>query len=767
MAAAWEAAPLADAAPAKQPAWMAAPVENAPAVSAQAAGDKPGMLASLGAGLGAGVGKAALGAQYWLGRGVRAVGDAVSPPETTLKTMVTGQQKRGMISSAGDWLVNDAEIGRAKLDAENAPYAEANPTTNAVAKLSGEVVSTLPVGGALATPLKLAAKAGLAPKMLAPVADAVATAGMRAGGATGAAGMAARVAGGAATGGAGASLIDPDSGATGAAIGAAMPGILKAGGAAFKAGGRVAGSVGSEIKAAFQSDTTKAAQELMRALDVTPDQMPALVASLRGAETLVPGSAPTVGQALTSPQSAILERVVSAGPGGEKLRQAIQKQAEARMRALEGVSPVAPDGATQMRADTGAAIANYAQTERGLAANANRAQYQAIDKTGAPVFTMPAESMAAEAQRFAGAGAVGENTMPHQFAREAAALSKAQGGAPPSAILGADGLPIARGAAATPRASTWDEVMRLRSSLNEQIGKAKDAGDRQAAAALTAQKQVVDTEIAKQLPPDMLARWQEANASRAAMGQRFDAGPQAAIFQTRNGAPAREGGEVASLFWGNRPGLQEDVRSFRKLVDDNPALLGQFRSMITTDGAAKAAAGGELGQNFVRWTQSMAPGLREALSPEQFQALQNIAKDVERASAAAARGQTIGKNSATYQNAANALDAGLLGSPFVKAAASRLPVVRNVAEPMRVALADSASKAKAMRLSDLLADANAAADALASQQQVSGLGAGRALQLGGAGLSTPLPLFNLSLRDLALQGAYRGSPLFGGSSNPP
>jgi len=187
----------------------------------------PGAATAFVGGLGQGVGNAALGGQYWLGRGLRAAGDAMSPPET----------KRGMIARAGDWLINDANAGRAKLarEVEQAYGGADSPLAAGAGRIAGEVVSTLPVGGVLAAPLKSAAAAGVAPRALTQLAESVASGGFRAGGA----GIATRAAGGAVTGGASAGLADPEAAATGAVIGGALPPGVRAAGAAGNALGRL------------------------------------------------------------------------------------------------------------------------------------------------------------------------------------------------------------------------------------------------------------------------------------------------------------------------------------------------------------------------------------------------------------------------------------------------------------------------------------------------------------------------------------------------
>lgn len=735
-------------APAAQPAPQTQPPATAARNTATAV-TAPGKTLSALAGLGTGVGNTALGAQYWVGRGLKALAD----------------DPNSMVGGAANWLIRDAEQGRAKLAGELKPYADANPISAGAGKLTGEVVATLPVGGALA---KAGGKAlSFVPPSVAarfePVLQAIGSSGFSTGRAAAttlggkAADMGARMTGGAITGGASTALASPDDAGTGAVVGALAPPVLKGLGLAAKGAGKATGITGAELKALFQSDSTKAAQELMTALDLTPEQLPAVIAQLRGAQGFVPGSTPTVAQALNKPQASILQRIVSAGPGGEKLREALQQQAQARFDALKGIAPIAPDGAATMRADTGTAIGRYAQAERKQTKDAIREAYSNVDPLLTSRTNLPTTAFEDAAATFTGPGAVGESAAPARFVQEAQALSQPKGPIAPQ-IVDANGVPFRT----TPevRGANWDEVMRMRSSLTQNINTAKNAGDNQAAAALTQQKAALDKAIEDSLPPEMLARWQEANASRAAMGQRFDTGPQAAISKTRNGEPLVQGGEITQRFWGNRPGLAEDVQSFRRLINDNPALLGQFRSMVTTDGAEKAAMGDELGAKFVDWTRNMLPGLREVFDPQQVKMFQNIAQDIERNAATAKLG--IGPGSNTYQNAANALDAGLLDSSILKQVAQRTPGLGQlVLEPARAALAESASKGKARRLADVLRDAQEAARVLEGQQRgPTKAAAARLSSSASAALSRELPsLGGLSLSDLLAATSYRAQPL--------
>jgi hypothetical protein len=165
--------------------------------------EEKSMLGALGGALGQGVGNVALGAQNLVGMGLEKLG----------------------ADQVGQWLKKDAAQGKAKLKGEIQPYEEQYPITVGGGRLAGEVVGTLPVGGALAKGVGMAAKGVGATKYAAPLVDALRTGGMSAAGQTGAKALATRVAGGAATGGASGALAsgDLEGAGTGAMVGGALP----------------------------------------------------------------------------------------------------------------------------------------------------------------------------------------------------------------------------------------------------------------------------------------------------------------------------------------------------------------------------------------------------------------------------------------------------------------------------------------------------------------------------------------------------------------
>lgn len=148
------------------------------------------------------------------------------------------------------------------------------------AKLATEIGMTYPVGATLAAPLR--AVSSVAPR-LAPLAESVASAGMRAGGAQGVPGMLTRVAGGAITGGASAGLVNPDQADVGALVGGALP-------VATKAAGAVGSLIGSAMRppAANSALASKAINEYQIPLSVADVSGSALVRGARSALDDVP-----------------------------------------------------------------------------------------------------------------------------------------------------------------------------------------------------------------------------------------------------------------------------------------------------------------------------------------------------------------------------------------------------------------------------------------------------------------------------------------------
>jgi hypothetical protein len=166
---------------------------------------------------------------------VKGIADFISPPESTLETLVTGKKKLNPVSS----YINRIDEGLKQLDTENK-----DSVLYQIGKNGSQIAMTAPVGGVLASGLT----------KLAPSAVNLAQA-LRTGGFSGG-NLGTRMAGGAISGGASAGLADLKEAKAGALIGGGIPLV----GTAVKGIGRaLRGAAGMQSGAG--SDALKIAYE--------------------------------------------------------------------------------------------------------------------------------------------------------------------------------------------------------------------------------------------------------------------------------------------------------------------------------------------------------------------------------------------------------------------------------------------------------------------------------------------------------------------------
>jgi hypothetical protein len=262
--------------------------------------------------------------------------------------------------------------------------------------------------------------------------------------------------------------------------------------------------------------------------------------------------------------------------------------------------------------------------------------------------------------------------------------------------------------------ASFQEVQALRSSIGEKAREAARFGKDREAAALFKMRDEIDAKVksvaegggkaGENFPPDQVATWRDALDAHAAMKQRFDGGLGGMFRKGQDGEPALQGAALARKTWGDA----SNVQAFKKLVGDHEDLLGDFKSMVTTEGAQTGDQAGNLTIKFARWVDKRLPALKEAFSPEEVDKLQKIAADIERHASSVNAGATL-RGSDTVQKAANALSLGVLDNPGLRAAAGHVPFGKMAVDFVRGAAKDS----KAERLAELLADAPTAANALA------------------------------------------------------
>jgi len=251
---------LTDDAPVAAPA--AAPKGQAPLTGAAGFFETIGApLAGLSQGISKGVGDVMFGGQRLVGMGLEKAG----------------------AERAGKALQLDAEQRKLAEQAAIADIKKQQPFATGAGEMTGEVIGTLPVGGAIAAPLKKAAQ--MAPSLarfLTPAATAIESGGFQG------TNVASKALGGAVTGGASAGLIDPNSAEAGAGIGAVLPTIV----------GPLLGKAATAVNRLTDIKGTTL-------LDAVEGKGKEIINALRAKDAvIVPGSAPTAAEVASTAGSA-------------------------------------------------------------------------------------------------------------------------------------------------------------------------------------------------------------------------------------------------------------------------------------------------------------------------------------------------------------------------------------------------------------------------------------------------------------------------------
>lgn len=169
-------------------------------------------------------------------RGAGSIGALAVLPGDMIADALLGDRKAnvaGLVS--GQQPMSRNEERRANIDKGLTSLVGSDPNSGLyqTGKIGAEIAGTAGVGPALASTLLRAAPA--ASPTAAKLAEALATGGFRAGGATGVPGALIRAAGGAATGAASVGMVDPEQAKMGAVIGGGLPAVVKVLGAAGSA----------------------------------------------------------------------------------------------------------------------------------------------------------------------------------------------------------------------------------------------------------------------------------------------------------------------------------------------------------------------------------------------------------------------------------------------------------------------------------------------------------------------------------------------------
>jgi hypothetical protein len=227
-----------------------------------------------------------------------------------------------------------------------------------------------------------------------------------------------------------------------------------------------------------------------------------------------------------------------------------------------------------------------------------------------------------------------------------------------------------------PVAVPFDELQGLRSSIGEKITEAQANGRKQLAAALTEMKNAIDSKISSTVigpraagevfTPNAANIYGDALAAHSAKKLQFNTGPQAAMFRKgMDGLPAKEGAEIAPLFWNSGNAQIENMRSFKGLVGGDDRLIGLLKQNATTEAlqqSAKGPSGALTFAAFDKWMKNHSGAAKELFSPQELATLKAIQNETRIAASAEDLGRATGSNTAQNIFSMGALDNKLLNA---------------------------------------------------------------------------------------------------------
>ncbi len=508
--------------------------------------------------------------------------------------MFGGQQLLGKglkqlgAQETGTALIEDAARRRAESQATVAPFKKEFPIATGTGELGGEILATLPVGKAIAAPVK--AVANMAPslaKFLTPLATSIKTSGFQTGMAPGAASVGTRALGGAVTGGAAAALVNPEDAGTGAAIGALVPTV---GQAAVKGAAKYVRKL-SDLKSATYLDAVEGkGDDIVNAL------------TSKGA-VITPGSAPTAAEvaatAGSTKFSAFGKSLAERPEVATEYAGAAAQSSQARLAQEARVQQRFADEAAKVKAQIDRGLVDVSPTEVGNTLSAAaKAERQSVKKG----VIEPAYKAAFDA---AGDAKIDVSNVVQEaetilgrklsdFATETApdTVRKLRSFAPAvpeaeAATIGKAGFKAAKPAAAPAVApeATLAQLDDVRKAINADIAAASASNAPMAATTLRNLRSLhtaIDDAIGKSttLTDDAKSAYANAvNTYRTQYAPRFKEGVNADLFKRTSGAEGKIRPEdvVGKYF---TPNGESEARQFTQLFGNNPDALVVARAGI-------------------------------------------------------------------------------------------------------------------------------------------------------------------------------------------
>lgn len=208
-----------------------------------------------------------------------------------------------------------------------------------------------------------------------------------------------------------------------------------------------------------------------------------------------------------------------------------------------------------------------------------------------------------------------------------------------------------------PKNLDFQTIQNFRSSLGEAAQKARLAGDKKEAAALSQMSAEIENKIASVadgkgnigefFAPDQIQNWREALRLHSEKMQRFHTGPQKSGFRTGgDGQPVTQGGEWAGKFFNSTGAQRNDMQSFKRVAGEQEPLVNALKSYAMTDAVGNKAALTD--SAFRNWRGNKSEALSELLSGTELGKLDGVAADLARRASADNLGRGVGSN--TFQN---------------------------------------------------------------------------------------------------------------------
>lgn len=464
-------------------------------------------------------------------------------------------------------------------------------------------------------------------------------------------------------------------------------------------------NVADNVAAVFKSSDAKLANKIANQLGIPREEL--LSALTQSGPQLIPGYQKTVPQILQKPFLSQIQRNLQTS-GASNLTDAQRLQQDQMAQALTRVAPSQPsvfDAAQR----TGAAIEDYGKLARDAASKKVRIAFESIDPNNETALYLPISKMENSLNKYLGEGTFGTGNK----ATEAINTAKR---------VGTETIGEGKAAKIIPKTVPYQTVQNLRRSMGEAAENARAKGANNEATALDEMIRSLDkqvnqasgnrVQVGEYFPKDAANRYRDALDAHIAKIEQFGTGPQVSMFRRGGDNQASiKGAEIPSKFYSGALSQADDIKAFKKLVDNKPDLINEMKSFAMTQAeATRNNTSGDLGDKYLRWVTSRTGANAELLNPSELATVKEVGKMVQNQMVTDALGRV--KNSDTAQKFKTMNSNGLLDSQIADFLVKKIPVVGDRTGQELNQMRIDASQRKNEALARLLANPDAFAKAL-------------------------------------------------------